>query len=409
GASAELARAVGTLLTSELSARGFAAFPVAAPSPEAAESAARAAGARCLLRLTIGLDHGLLTARGDLLGTRENFWSGATPTRPALPAAVVVTSVDADAHALALAAATLVSPPPVATVPAATGPLKLIGGTFARLPALPAALAAGDLDGDGKHEVAVLTDDEVLLFSPEGRLLARHEHKNLPTAEAPCREPFGALAFQASPPRLLYLSARRGRGESLSYDRGGLRAVGTFDEVPLGFSGEVALTGRMNAGTNTFAPEVSLGGRSPVTFGAPFTTASVRAGAFLFVFPDGQLSISRGGPGEKLRALGAGAGSALADLSGDGQPSLVSSSPRYQVDPDELRVTPLSSVELAASRGGPVDLANVTPAWQGLALRGRVLAIAAADLDGDGADELVLGVWLLDGGGELQVFRRATP
>lgn len=408
GESAELGRAVQTLLAAELSARGLAPVAVDAPTAEAAEAAARAAGARSLVRLTLGLDHGLLTARGDLLGTRVNFWSGAVASRPAAPAAALVAAVDADAQALSLASKTVELAPLVVAPPA--GPLKLQGATFAKLPAAPAALAAGDLDGDGKAEVAVLTDDEVLLYSSEGKLLARHEHRALPNSEHPCREPFGALALAPSPSRLLYTSARRNRGEVLAYDKAtGLKPVGILDDAPLGFSAEGALSGHLAFGTNTFTPEVTAGSKGPFTLSAAFTTASVRAGAFLFVFPDGAASVGRGSPAEKLRALGAGAGSALADLTADGQLSLATSSPRYQIDPDELRVFPLAALKAAYARGSPVDLGTVTPAWQGLALRGRILFIAAADLDGDKADELILGVWLADGGGELQVFRRALP
>jgi hypothetical protein len=407
GESPELARAVEALLAAELSTRGLAPLSIDAASADLAETAARGAHARCLVRLTVGLDHGLLTARGDLIGTRVNFWSGAVPTRPASPAAALVAAVDADPQALALAAKTVEPPPLVAPPPA--GPLKLQGATFAKLPAAPAALAAGDLDGDGKAEVAVLTDDEVLLYSPEGKLLARHEHRSLPNSESPCREPFGALAFQPSPPRLLYFSAKRTRGEALIYDKTAqLKPVGTLDDAPLGFTADGLVSGHLTPGTNTFAPEVTAGSKGPVTLPSPFTSCSVRAGAFVVVFPDGAASLGRGLT-EKARALGAGAGSAVADLSADGQLSVATSSPRYQADPDELRVFALSAIEAASSKGAPVDLANLTPTWQGPSLRGRILFITAADLDADKADELIVGVWLADGGGELQLFRRAPP
>jgi hypothetical protein len=39
--------------------------------------------------------------------------------------------------------------------------------------------------------------------------------------------------------------------------------------------------------------------------------------------------------------------------------------------------------------------------------RGRALQIAAADLNGDRAQELVVALWLPDGTAELQVFGRA--
>src|SRR2546428_241954 len=87
-----------------------------------------------------------------------------------------ISSETADAHALALASASVLVTPNVTPNTPEQKPFKLMGPiTWAKLPALPAAIAAGDLDGDGKKELAVLTDDEVLLFSADGKLFSRRD------------------------------------------------------------------------------------------------------------------------------------------------------------------------------------------------------------------------------------------
>jgi hypothetical protein len=407
GESAELAFAFVTLLSSSLAARGLAPVPVDAADPVRAEAAARAGGHRSLLRVQLGLEGGLLHARGDLLGTWVNFWSGAQPTRPASPAAGLESSVDADAHALALAAAPLRAPLPAAVTGPQTGELRLLQGTFARLPKWTAAVAAGDLDGDGKDEVLVLTDDELLAFAPDGKLLGRRELRHLPASPTPVREPFGALAVLRSPARVAYLSAQRTRGELLALEpgRGGFRVLGATEDAPVAALGEGALWARPEQGKNTFAPGLLADGAEALALPRPFTflsSAATPSGQeVLAVLPDGTaLWRSDTGPGARtLELSGVGAGAALVDLDGDGHPELVTSEAAFSPSPEVLRVLRAPSLGASSSAAEAVRFRKELP-------RGRILQVAGADLEGTGAKSLIVAVWLPDGGTELQVYRR---
>ncbi len=387
GASPELGRALATLLAAQLSHAQLAPMLLDAPSADLAESAARTAGARSLLRLSVSIEQGALTARGDLLGTWVNFWSGAARTRPPSPAAALSANTEADAQALALAAA---------PAPTVTGELKLALSPFARLSAPPAALAAGDLDGDGRDEVVVLTDDEVLALTPAGAALARRDLRGLLLSPTPCREPFGALAVLSKPARVAYASGRRARGELLAFDKSGLRPAALTDDAVLARHKDAQITGRLLPGRTLFAQEVTLTGGPAQTVPAPFTAASLFRAAegveLLFVYPDGGGRWTRAGGALSLTGLGSG--SALVDLDGDGRAELATTSPHFFPAPEQLRI---------------LQDAEGAPRWEGDVPRGRVLQLTSADLDGDGKQELILGSWLPDGSGELWVARRVAP
>ncbi|MBX5483747.1 MAG: VCBS repeat-containing protein [Myxococcaceae bacterium] len=403
GESAELSRAFTSVLAAELARLRLPAVAMNADSAAAAESEARSAGARSLVRLSLSIENGRLQARGDLLGTWINFWSGATRTRPAAPAAGLEASVDADAHVLALAAVALSREP--AAVSPQSGELRMMGGVFARLPRHSAALAAGDLDGDGKDEVVVLTDEELLAFSPEGRLLGRRDLRPLPLAASPCREPFGAVSIARSPPRITWLSAQRARGETVALDpNGGFQVLGPADRVVVAEAGGVTFSTRLSPGVPTFTPELEQSGggrlalpRAPTAlsgFGGP------NGAELLVVYPDTTATWRQGfapdGPSTELRGLGAA--SALIDVDGDGAAELVTTEAAWAPAPEVLRV--LRAPSLGSPSPDAVRFRKEIP-------RGRALQVVGADLDGDAADEVILAVWLPDGSTELQVYRRA--
>lgn len=395
GGAPELRRAFGTLLASRLASAGLAPVVLEAPSPEAAEALAREQGSRSLVRLTLGVENGALRAHGDAFGTWVNFWSGRTATRAPSPAAAIAQSVEADAAALALAA---VEPPRTPT-PATEEPrpLRLLGAVLARLPSPPAALAAGDLDGDGKDEVAVLTAHTVHVFAADGSLVAERSLEVLPPGPAPTREPFGALAILSGPPRLAAWSTRFAHGEVLALDNGALRGVSRLEAVPLGPEAR----GGFVPGQTAFAPEVRLGNGEQRLPGVParFTTFSAANSRVLLVHPEGSASFFAQPGVAPVPLSGLGAGSALGDLDGDGTPELLTTSPELQPSPDVLRVF--------KTNGG--DPTVHEPLWQGPLPTGRALHVVTANLDGDKRREVVVGLTKPDGTGELFLLRQGAP
>lgn len=391
-ASPELRRAFATLLAARLADARLAPVVLTAPSPEQAEAVARQQGAATLVRLTLTLDSGELRARGDMLGTWSNFWSGRTPSRPSAPAAALARTTEADPQALALAA--MEPPPPApATAPSAPRPLRLLGAALARLPWPLAALAAGDLNGDGRDEVAALGERELAVFAADGRLLARHSLDSLPLSPTPTREPFGTLAILPAPPRLAAFSSRYAQGELLALAGTALTPVGRLDSPLPGAD----LSAAFLPGQTALAPELRLGSGRTLTAPAPATTASLAPPWLLLVHMEGSASLLPLAGGAAVRLGGLGAGSALGDLDGDGTPELLTTSPELRPMPDVLRVLPLQGAESAA------------PLWQGPLPVGRALQVVSADLEGDRRREVVVGLTRPDSTSELYLLRQGAP
>lgn len=401
GSSAELQRAFGTMLASRLAASELGPVVLDAPSPEAAEIQAREKGARSLVRLTVSVQDGQLSARGDVLGTWINFWSGRTPSRPVTPAAAVAETVDADAGALALAALAPAMAPssssPMTDMMGGPRQMRLMGAALVKLDQVPAALATGDLDGDGKDEVAVLTERTVFVFAADGRLVARRELESLPLSSAPPREPFGVIAVIPQPARLAAWSARYAHGEVLTLDaaKGTLRPIGPLDTAPLGANER----GTFTSGQTAYTPEVRLSEGRILTVPAPFTTASILPPRLLFVHLDGSATLYSRPTAPPIRIQGLGAGSTLGDLDGDGTPELITTSPQLFPSPDVVRVYPLAGD----------DPTGHGMLWQTVLPPGRAFQVVTADLDRDNHREVLVGLWHSDGTGEVFLMRQGAP
>jgi hypothetical protein len=334
-----------------------------------------------------------------MLGTWVNFWAGQTPSRPPAPAAAVVRAVEADAGALALAAVQpqqqMVSMP----LPTTSGQraVRLMSAPLVRLDSVPTGLAAGDLDGDGKDEVAVLTERAVSVFGADGQLLARREMEGLPLNPSPPREPFGMVAIVPQPARLAAWSTRYSHGEVLLFDRakGTLRSIGPLDTAPIGPHERAAFT----PGQTNFTADVRLGEGRLLSAPAPFTSASIVPPRMLFVHPDGSASLYSRPTAPPLRIQGLGAGSALGDLDGDDTPELISTAPQLFPAPETVRVYALTGD----------DPTTHSPLWQSTLPAGRALHVTTADLDQDRQREVLVGVWHTDGTGEVFLMRQGAP
>jgi len=389
GAPPVLARSVATVTASKLANAKLA--PIVLESGAELEARASERGARTLLRVTVSVENQKLVARGDAYSVWVNFWSGRSASRSP-KAGLIVASLDADSEALTLAGAAL----PTTATPST---LEVKASVLAKFVGAPAAIASGDLDGDGRAEVLVVVNEEVLVFSADGRSLARYDLAAAPPAAVPTRDAFAAMAV-LSGSRVVVWSGKRARAEVLTWSSGGLRASGFADSVTIDGLGV-----KLEPGFNSFSPEVVWSGGRTVSLGVGPQVAASRGALTLLVMPDGSAALVRGAaPTAKL--TGVGAGSTLADLDGDGVIEAVLSG-NHTAGEDEVRVLSTTALDAVAARGG--TLSEAAAAWQSSLARGRALAASAADLDGVKGDEVILATSLPDGTGELLVLHRDAP
>jgi hypothetical protein len=383
GAPRALSRALASLLASRLALAHLAPVVLEGVAVAEAERQARERGLPSLVRLGVTREGSRLVVRGDALGTHVNFWSGSVPTRSG-PAVALAVSVALDAQASLL----------LGPEPGTPAGLELAVSTLLRLPAVPAALAVADLDGDHRAEVLALVQDRLWVLGPGGAV-ARADLVG-PLAARPSREPFGLLVV--SPGRVLVASARRERPEAFAWP--GLRPLGPVDGLTVEGVGV-----SQEPGLNRFLAEVSWHGKALTLPARPQALAS-SGGLVAVAFADGTAAMTRAGL-PSSRAQGVGTGLALADLDGDGEPEVVLTTARTSGDADEVRVLSQAAMEALQARGG--SLADPGPVLWQQAMPGRVVVAAAGDLDGDGQDEVVLGRWWADGTGELLVLSRSVP
>ncbi|MBX7113086.1 MAG: VCBS repeat-containing protein [Myxococcaceae bacterium] len=381
-----LQQAFATAFASALTSRQLAGVTVVAPETTQAEALARTRDLRTLAEVVLSLSGTTLTAQTSLVSTWVNFWSGNAAA--SVSAQTFTAQVDADLAVRALAA-----------VPA-TGQTALAfdPGILTRLPQPPVALAAYDVDGDKRAEVAVLMEDALWLLAPDGKVLATYDLRVLPRAVSVSREPFGVVAFISNPVRVVFLSGKYAEGQCLAFAGKELKVTSPVSQVSVdGF-----FVG-LKPGVNSLAADVYFGKPASAPI-APLTATSSRGPVTLFVYADGTGQVVRG-VGSLAHFRGIGSGSTLLDVDGDGQAEVLASSARHFPADDELKLFSARTAESVGAKRG--DLWNSAPLWQGAATKGRVLTAAAGDLDGDGKEEALLGVWLDDGTGELQFLKKA--
>ncbi len=374
--SPALAEATGTLLASRLARARLAPVVVANASDAAGRAAAE--GARSVVRVRLWLD-GELRAAGDVHSLWTNFWAGRTPVRAPDPAAALAASTPADPAVRLLAAATA-----RAALVADAEPLVRLGERLA-------ALAAGDLDGDGRPEVVALTASALRVWATDGHLLATSSLETLPPVAVATREPFGTLCIVNG--RIEVAPARAASGAVLRFERGSLVPVARLPGPALG-CGPEAWGASFVSGLARLKPAGGeSGGGSTTSFaGLPGTTgrelfwgADARSGHRLLLRPDGTALWIL--PGGQLRMLSdVGAGAALVPW--DGGVRVAASSGAAAPERDRLRILD------ADGERAKIEVA------------GRILQVSVAAFDAEAPPALLLGIWTADGGSEIRVVRR---
>jgi hypothetical protein len=381
GAPAPLQRALASVLAARLSDASLPTMVVDAHDAAEAERLARERGATSLIRLTASIDGTRLLVRGDLIAWRSDAGLRVSPV------AIIAHAADVDAEVLLLATGGPSTPAP---------PLELKVVSLAKLSDPPAALALIDLDGDRKAEVVVVVGDHLEVHAPDGRLLARAEFQGLPSTH-PSRDAFGAVSAAGN--KLVAWSGRRDRAELFAYARGALKSLGPTDAVAY-----ESLVVKLEAGPNVFKGELTWAGKPFVLPAPPQAIAQFGAVGF-FAFADGTAAVARGVV-PTTHVGGVGTGSTLGDLDADGTPEVIVTSAKTVGEVDEVKVLTLSAFETLQSRNAPS--AEASAVWQA-PLKGRAVVAASGDLDGDGVDEVVFGLWFSEGPSELVVLRRAAP
>lgn len=253
-----------------------------------------------------------------------------------------------------------------------------------------AALAGSDLDGDGTAELVFATPAGVEIArlargGASAAIVARASWPEVPRAAVPSRR-FLAVAAPADRAVLLRTSAHA-KAIEVRLD-GGAAALAAVDG-PCGADAYPLADGCAvpAAGRDYFRAQIA--GRedrgvvpdpSPASFYARVSDAVRQPNGAMLAFEAvatarGRLATRVGA--QRDAAAGFGAALAMADLDGDGMPELLASS------------------DASIGAGDRISILRVRPTgtvvsiWQSEPLAGSVLIAASADVDGDGAPELL--------------------
>jgi hypothetical protein len=365
-----LAAPLETALADALSRQGYAVAPLGA-GPDA-EAAARASGQDWLLRVQAGLVPGRreVALVGEVIPTWDSFFLQRRPGARAQPPRLVQVRGAADPETLLLGREERPPGAPFARV-----------RTLARLPGRVLALAVGDA-GDGPA-IAAATPQAVLLLSPNGGVLARREPDR--GAWQPVRDPAAAIAIgDFGGGRLAVQWAGAPRAEVLARRGDRLEVVATLPAAPLCATEQARVFGQFVPGTGLLADvlstEVDPSERPASDRTLYGVAAAPRGGKWSFAVLGTDLELQLLGPSlapTGKSVSGAGAGSVLADLDGDGTAEVVTSVPAVGPQ-DRVRIVAPGTERPLLFESDPLD--------------GAILAGAAGDLTGDGADDALLAL-----------------
>jgi hypothetical protein len=300
-------------------------------------------------------------------------------------------------------AATMPKPPPV--------PVK-VGWKPRRLASVNVgapllALAAGDLDGDRKAELYAVTATDVVAYDVGAKLVERARLALPP--ELPAIRPRDAVATAyvdttGARPELRVRASTRARGARYGLDGKALRELGGADDFPVCAGRALALVpGRNHFGT-VEAPLYNVRCRDdlvdrngiPLVVTAELGPAGALTVAIAPRTAAGASAASASASAEgRAPVLVSAVGSAfeVADVDRDGTIDLIAAGAGAPGDRDAIKVLPMTGADPAATK--PMFRKGFT---------GGVVAIAVADVDGDGADE-VIGAVRLPGSTKVDLWQ----
>jgi hypothetical protein len=310
---------------------------------------ARRSGADWLLRAVVGLKADRLHATADLTPIATPFWEGLVDPLPRGSRYHLFASVEADDEIAVLMG--------TARAPPALGRWNL--AELLSVPGRILDVGLGELDGRPGLELAVLLDAaiEVYTIGERGpRRLVRHSLADLPAARTRTRDPAGSLLVvdfnRDGRFEIFYKHFNHSHGQVLRFTGVKLVPIRELEAVPLcvlQLAGRpTILSGRIDAGTNRYRPELELidinaSSGERVDLGTPLQSVRCwqppdRPPVAAAVDIEGRLQRLNAEWQVTDRMTGSGAGAAPVDLDLDGRPELVLSESVWPGEPDGLRV-----------------------------------------------------------------------